>query len=62
MIWTIVNENWGVDLAVNAGHRAWLAETYSRPKELDPHRLVVGNSPCVTNFHVVTDIEDFHNY
>ena len=31
-------------------------------KALDPHRLVVGNSPCFTNFHVVTDIEDFHNY
>jgi len=62
IIWTIVNENWGVDLAVNAGHRAWLASMYSELKALDPHRLVVGNSPCFTNFHVVTDIEDFHNY
>jgi glycosyl hydrolase family 2 len=62
IIWTIVNENWGVDLAVNAGHRAWLADMYSELKSLDPHRLVVGNSPCFTNFHVVTDIEDFHNY
>jgi hypothetical protein len=62
VIWTIVNENWGVDLAVNASHRRWLADTYARLKELDPHRLVVGNSPCFTNFHVVTDIEDFHNY
>jgi hypothetical protein len=62
VIWTIVNENWGVDLAVNAGHRAWLSEMYTQLKELDPHRLVVGNSPCFTNFHVVTDIEDFHNY
>ncbi len=62
IIWTIVNENWGVDLAVNAGHRAWLADMYNQLKALDPHRLVVGNSPCFTNFHVVTDIEDFHNY
>jgi hypothetical protein len=62
VIWTIVNENWGVDLAVNAAHRAWLLETYQELKELDPNRLVVGNSPCFTNFHVVTDIEDFHNY
>ena len=62
IIWTIVNENWGVDLAVNAGHRAWLADMYSELKALDPYRLVVGNSPCFTNFHVVTDIEDFHNY
>ena len=62
IIWTIINEGWGVDLAVNTGHRKWLAETYAFLKELDPHRLVVGNSPCFTNFHVVTDIEDFHNY
>jgi hypothetical protein len=62
IIWTIVNENWGVDLAVNSGHRSWLADTYTELKALDPYRLVVGNSPCFTNFHVVTDIEDFHNY
>jgi hypothetical protein len=62
IIWTIVNEGWGVDLAVNADHRAWLSETYDFLKELDPHRLVVGNSACFTTFHVVTDIEDFHNY
>jgi hypothetical protein len=62
VIWTIINEGWGVDLAGNPGHRAWLAETYAALKELDPYRLVVGNSPCYTNFHVITDIEDFHNY
>jgi hypothetical protein len=62
VIWTIINEGWGVDLAVNADHRAWLAETYEYLKQLDPHRLIVGNSPCLSNFHVVTDIEDFHNY
>ena len=62
VIWTIVNENWGTDLAVNAAHRAWLVDMYNELKQLDPTRLVVGNSPCFTNFHVVTDIEDFHNY
>jgi hypothetical protein len=62
VIWTIVNENWGTDLAINAEHRAWLVSMYTDLKQLDPQRLVVGNSPCFTNFHVVTDIEDFHNY
>ncbi len=62
IIWTIINEGWGVELAVNADHRAWLAETFEYLKGLDPYRLVVGNSPCLSNFHVVTDIEDFHNY
>jgi hypothetical protein len=62
VIWTIINENWGTDLGVNADHRAWLSETYDYMKALDPHRLVVGNSACNGNFHVVTDILDFHNY
>src|SRR5207253_1567193 len=62
VIWTIVNEGWGLDLAVNADHRAWLAQTYDYLKQIDPYRLVVDNSACFTNFHVVTDIEDFHNY
>ena len=62
IIWTIINENWGTDLGANADHRAWLADTYDFMKQLDPHRLVVGNSACYGNFHVVTDILDFHNY
>jgi hypothetical protein len=62
VIWTIINEGWGLDLALNAEHRAWLAATYDELKQLDPHRLVVGNSACLGNFHIVTDIEDFHNY
>lgn len=62
IIWTLVNESWGVELGVNAEHRRWLSETYDYVKQLDPHRLVVGNSACFSNFHVVTDIQDFHNY
>lgn len=62
IIWTLVNESWGVELGVNPAHRKWLAEMYDYVKALDPHRLVVGNSACFSNFHVVTDIQDFHNY
>ncbi len=62
IIWTIVNENWGTDLMFNAAHRQWLSDTYDMLKARDPHRLIVGNSACFGNFHVVTDIEDFHNY
>lgn len=60
-IWTIINESWGIDLT-DASQRAWLAETYEWLKALDPTRLVVGNSACWGNFHVATDIADFHNY
>jgi hypothetical protein len=62
VIWTIINENWGTELAVNPDHRAWLAETYDYVKQLDPHRLVVDNSACTSNAHVVSDIDDFHIY
>lgn len=62
VIWTIVNEDWGTRLAEDASHRAWLAETYDWLKALDPTRLVVDNSPCQGNYHVKTDINDFHYY
>jgi hypothetical protein len=60
-IWTIINESWGIDLT-DPSQRAWLTETYDWLKALDPTRLVVGNSACWGNFHVVTDIADFHIY
>jgi beta-glucosidase/6-phospho-beta-glucosidase/beta-galactosidase len=60
-IWTIINESWGIDLT-DPAQRAWLSETYRWLKELDPTRLVVGNSACWSNFHVATDIADFHIY
>jgi hypothetical protein len=60
-IWTIINESWGIDLT-DPAQRAWLAETYQWLKAIDPTRLVVGNSACWGNFHVATDIADFHIY
>ena len=60
-IWTIMNESWGIDLT-DPSQRAWLSETYSWFKDLDPSRLVIGNSACWSNFHVITDIADFHSY
>jgi len=60
-IWTIINESWGIDLT-DVSQRAWLAETYEWMKSLDPTRLVDGNSACWGNFHVATDIADFHIY
>ena len=62
IIWTIVNENWGVDLVHDASHRAWLKQTYHWLKSYDPTRLVVDNSPLSPSFHVETDIADYHFY
>ena len=61
IIWTIMNESWGIDLS-DPDQRAWLADTFFDLKSFDPHRLVVDNSACCGNFHIVTDLEDFHNY
>jgi hypothetical protein len=60
--WTIINENWGVDLVHDAKHREWLRKTYAWLKSYDPGRLVVDNSPLAPSFHVETDIADYHFY
>lgn len=62
VIWTIINENWGVDLVHDADHRAWLKRTFAWLKAYDPTRLVVDNSPLAPSFHVQTDIADYHFY
>jgi hypothetical protein len=63
VIQTIINESWGVNLK-NPAQRAWLAETFDRIKALlaPLGRLVVDNSACEGNFHIKTDLEDFHQY
>lgn len=62
VIWTLINEDWGTRLCEDAAHRSWLAQTYDWLKQRDPSRLVVDNSPCQGNFHVKSDINDFHYY
>lgn len=62
-IWTIINEGWGIDLDDNPDDRAWLKASFDELKQLVPQSLVVDNSPCFPrNYHVKTDIEDFHWY
>jgi beta-galactosidase/beta-glucuronidase len=60
--WTIINENWGVDLVYDPDHRAWLKEIYRWVKSYDPGRLVVDNSPLAPSSHIQTDIADYHFY
>lgn len=61
VIWTVMNESWGIDLA-DAGQRRWLRRTFDHAKSLVPHALVVDNSACAPNFHLKTDIDDYHLY
>jgi hypothetical protein len=62
IIWTILNESWGADLTGTEHHRRWLRDTFAWAKSLDPTRLFVDNSACPPNFHMESDINDFHIY
>ncbi len=62
VIWTLINEDWGTRLCEDQGHRDWLRGMVDWLRQRDPSRLVVDNSPCHGNFHVKTDINDFHYY
>lgn len=62
-VWALFNEGWGIDLDDNPDDRRWLIETFDAAKRLVPESLVVDNSPCFPrNYHLKTDIEDFHWY
>ncbi|QYO77666.1 glycoside hydrolase family 2 protein [Devosia salina] len=60
--WTLINEDWGTRLVENAEHRQWLKQSYDWLKAEDPTRLVIDNSACFPNFHVKTDLNDYHYY
>ena len=63
VVQTIMNESWGINLK-EPEQRKWLQDTFEQVrKTLAPlGRAVVDNSPCEGNFHLQTDIEDFHQY
>ncbi|MDQ3661492.1 MAG: glycoside hydrolase family 2 [Actinomycetota bacterium] len=61
VIWTVANESWGLDLS-DESQRRWLQDAYVWATELDPTRLVVDNSACPPNFHLRSDLNDFHLY
>jgi hypothetical protein len=61
VIVSIINESWGADLR-EAPQREWLKLAYGEAKAMVPGWLVVDNSACCENFHLATDIADFHQY
>lgn len=61
VIVSVINESWGADLK-EASQRQWLQSAYREAKAMVPGWLVVDNSACCENFHMVTDIADFHQY
>ena len=61
IIVSIANESWGLKLD-QAADRAWLKQAYHQAKQIVPGWLVEDNSACCHNFHVSTDLADFHEY
>jgi hypothetical protein len=63
VIQSIINESWGADLKQKE-QRDWLKAAYARAKEKTAAlgRVIVDNSACCDNFHLKTDIADFHQY
>ncbi|WP_167051128.1 sugar-binding domain-containing protein [Salinibacterium sp. ZJ77] len=59
--WTVINESWGMDQK-SAKQRAWLRDAFHRIKAAARGSLVVDNSACRPNFHLETDIDDYHLY
>ena len=63
VIQTLINEAWGIDMKQadqRAGLLKWFEE--ARPRLQPLGRLLVDNSPCCENFHLKTDIDDYHQY
>jgi len=61
VILSLINESWGVNLK-EAADRQWLKQAYQEAKKIVPGWLVDDNSACYDNFHMATDIADYHTY
>ncbi|MFO7446271.1 MAG: hypothetical protein R6W90_07885 [Ignavibacteriaceae bacterium] len=61
VVLSIINESWGIDLQKEE-QRLWLLDAFTRTKEKAAGRLVVDNSACYGNFHLKTDLNDYHTY
>ena len=61
VIVSVINESWGASLK-EAPDRQWLKQMYGEAKAIVPGWLVDDNSACCDNFHLATDLADFHQY
>jgi hypothetical protein len=61
VIVSLINESWGINLK-EAPQREWLKKSYEAAKTFVPGWLVEDNSACCDNFHLQSDLADFHQY
>lgn len=62
IIRSIANEGWGMDLPAEEADRRRLVDLVRYARDLDPACLWVDNSACQGNFHLDTDVLDWHTY
>jgi len=61
IILTLINESWGLNLNWSID-RNWLESFWKETKKMFSDRLIVDNSPCCGNKHIMSDINDYHFY
>lgn len=61
VVLSLINESWGIDLT-EGDQRKWLLDEFNYAKENAIGRLIVDNSACWGNFHIKSDINDYHIY
>ncbi len=61
VIQSIINESWGANLT-RSHDRQWVNGMYGFAKQHLPQRLIDDNSACCKNFHIQSDLADFHQY
>lgn len=62
LIWTLINEGWGLELKEMPEDRQWLIEQYDELKPKLAGALFVDNSACGNTYHMKSDIDDYHWY
>ncbi|MFO7881117.1 MAG: glycoside hydrolase family 2 TIM barrel-domain containing protein [Kosmotogaceae bacterium] len=60
-IYSIINESWGINLDIQE-HRDWLESIFYKIKSIYPDLVLIDNSPCMGNYHLISDINDYHFY
>jgi hypothetical protein len=60
-LYALINESWGLHMA-DPSQIEWLKALFGKVKETYPGLCLVDNSPCTGNYHVITDMNDYHFY
>ncbi|HRX66284.1 sugar-binding domain-containing protein [Mesotoga sp.] len=60
-LYSIINESWGIN-QTDLRQVKWLIEAYERFKERFPGIVWIDNSACLGNYHLKSDLNDYHFY